>query len=80
MLDTIAEDCGYLSLDAPLDDLWGHVARHSNGLFFISQFSEQTFLARYPDAKQLSRYARLLPTKLAEYNGDGAGTPVPSMS
>jgi GT2 family glycosyltransferase len=72
MLDTIAEDCGYLSLDSRLEELWGHVARHSNGLFFISKFSEQTFLARHPDAKTLSRYTRLLPTRLAEYQQKGS--------
>jgi GT2 family glycosyltransferase len=67
MLDTIAEDCGYLSVTQPLEELWRHVARHSNGLFFISRFSEQTFLARFPEAQCLPRYARLLPTRLAEY-------------
>jgi GT2 family glycosyltransferase len=67
MLDTIAEDCGYLSLGQSLDELWRHAARHSNGLFFISEHSEQTFLSRFPDAKALSRYTCLLPTKLAEY-------------
>lgn len=67
MLDTIAEDCGYLSLTHRLDELWGHVARHANGLFFISQFSEKTFLARFPQAKTLQNYTRLLPTKLADF-------------
>jgi GT2 family glycosyltransferase len=67
MLDTIAEDCGYLSITHRLETLWGHVARHANGLFFNSKFSERSVLARYPDAKHLSRYARLLPTKLSCY-------------
>lgn len=67
MLDTIAEDCGYLSITHRLETLWGHVVRHANGLFFNSQFSERSVLARYPDAKQLSKYARLLPTKLSCY-------------
>ena len=67
MLDTIAEDCGYLSITHQLETLWGHVARHANGLFFNSKFSERSVLARYPDAKSLSRYARLLPTKLSCY-------------
>lgn len=67
MLDTIAEDCGYLSLAYELDELWGHVARHANGLLFISQFSQQTFLARHPEAASARRYARLLPTKLNSY-------------
>jgi GT2 family glycosyltransferase len=67
MLDTIAEDCGYLSITHRLETLWGHVARHATGLFFNSKFSERSVLARYPDAKQLSKYARLLPTKLSCY-------------
>jgi Glycosyl transferases group 1/Domain of unknown function (DUF4214) len=67
MLDTIAEDCGYLSITHRLETLWGHVARHASGLFFNSQFSERSVLARYPDAKQLSKYTRLLPTKLSCY-------------
>jgi GT2 family glycosyltransferase len=67
MLDTIADDCGYLSITHGLEILWGHVARHANGLFFNSKFSERSLLARYPDAKHLSKYARLLPTKLSSY-------------
>jgi GT2 family glycosyltransferase len=67
MLDTIAEDCGYLSITHRLETLWGHVARHANGLFFNSKFSERSVLSRYPDAGQLSKYARLLPTKLSCY-------------
>jgi GT2 family glycosyltransferase len=67
MLDTIAEDCGYLSITHRLETLWGHVTRHANGLFFNSKFSERSVLSRYPDAKQLSKYARLLPTKLSCY-------------
>jgi GT2 family glycosyltransferase len=72
MLDTIAEDCGYLSIGQSLDELWRHAARYSNGLFFISQHSERTFLARFPQANALRRYTRLLPTKLAEYRQKAA--------
>jgi GT2 family glycosyltransferase/glycosyltransferase involved in cell wall biosynthesis len=67
MLDTIADDCGYLSVTHQLDMLWGHISRHANGLFFNSKFSERAYLARYPDAKHVSRYSRLLPTRLTEY-------------
>lgn len=67
MLDTIAEDCGHLSITHNLSDHWQHVARHANGLFFISQFSEKTFCARYPDAQALPKYTRLLPTRLSSY-------------
>jgi GT2 family glycosyltransferase len=67
MLDTIGDDCGYLSITHQLESLWGHIARHASGMFFISRFSEQCLISRYPDAKNLSRYARLLPTKLKSY-------------
>jgi GT2 family glycosyltransferase/glycosyltransferase involved in cell wall biosynthesis len=67
MLDTIGDDCGYLSITHQLESLWGHIARHANGMFFNSKFSEQCVIARYPDAKNLARYARLLPTKLTNY-------------
>jgi hypothetical protein len=68
MLDTISDDCGYLSITHRLESLWGHVARHANGLFFNSKYSEQAVLTRFPDARNLSRYARLLPTKLTSYS------------
>lgn len=67
MLDTIAEDCGHLSITHQLGDLWEYVARHASGLFFNSKFSEQAFITRYPQAKYLSRYTKLLPTKLSSY-------------
>jgi GT2 family glycosyltransferase/glycosyltransferase involved in cell wall biosynthesis len=70
MLDTIGDDCGYLSITHQLESLWGHIARHANGMFFISKFSEQCVISRYPDAKNVARYARLLPTKLRDYKKD----------
>jgi GT2 family glycosyltransferase/glycosyltransferase involved in cell wall biosynthesis len=73
MLDTIGEDCGYLSITHQLESLWGHIARHANGMFFNSKFSEQCVIARYPDANNLSRYARLLPTSLSSYRKELGG-------
>jgi GT2 family glycosyltransferase len=67
MLDTIAEDCGHLSITHNLSDIWHHAASHSNGLFFISKFSESTFCTRYPDANKIPKYAQVLPTRLASY-------------
>jgi GT2 family glycosyltransferase len=67
MLDTIADDCGYLSITYRLDAIWDHVARHASGLFFNSRFSERQFLARFPQGQALPRYARLLPTKVSSY-------------
>jgi GT2 family glycosyltransferase len=67
MLDAIAEDCGHLSITHQLESLWGHIARYANGMFFNSKFSERSVVARYPDAKDLPRYAQLLPTRLSSY-------------
>ncbi len=75
MLDTIGEDCGYLSITHQLESLWGHVARHANGLFFNSKFSEKSVITRYPDAANLSRYARLLPTKLRKHTQELGTSP-----
>jgi GT2 family glycosyltransferase len=70
MLDTIAEDSGYLSITHDLCNHWQHVAQHSNGLFFISQFSETTFCHRYPAAGALPKYTKLLPTRLSSYESE----------
>jgi GT2 family glycosyltransferase/glycosyltransferase involved in cell wall biosynthesis len=75
MLDTIGDDCGYLSITHQLGSLWGHIACHASGMFFNSKFSEQCVIARYPDAENLSRYARLLPTKLTSYKKNLGGAP-----
>ena len=73
MLDTIAEDCGYLSVTQQLNLLWQHVANHANGILYISKFSERMFVSRFPEAANVPSFARLLPTKLASYP-----TPSPS--
>jgi GT2 family glycosyltransferase len=74
IFDTTAEDGGYLSAAFGPSDLWRHVARHANGLFFMSSSSEKAFCARFSDALGLPKYARLLPTKLSGY-----GTPLPKV-
>jgi GT2 family glycosyltransferase len=67
MHDTIALDCGYLSIERPIEALWGQVARHASGLCYISQFSQRTFEARFPEAARLPKYTRLSSTRLADY-------------
>ena len=73
MLDTISEDCGPLAVESDFVELWDHVANHTNGLLFISQFSERQFCTRHPAARQLPRMARLLSTHLSEYSKSSAG-------
>ncbi len=47
MLDTIAWDVVYPA-PAHLDGIWRFMAANADGLFFISEFSRQRFLARFP--------------------------------
>ncbi|MES2682530.1 MAG: glycosyltransferase [Pseudomonadota bacterium] len=67
MLDTIAEDCGYLSASQQLESLWDYVARHASGIFYISDFSKQTFINRFPAAKNQPDYVSLLPNTVDCY-------------
>jgi glycosyltransferase involved in cell wall biosynthesis len=78
MLDTIAEDCAPLSVEREFLPLWDYVARHANGLLFISRFSESSFCIRHPAANDLPRMAQLLSTTLDEYRADPVPTPANS--
>lgn len=68
MFDTIALDCSHLAVTNRLDDLWGYVARHANGIFYISKFGQRTFENRFPAAVNASAYGGLFPTALASYS------------
>ena len=67
MLDVIALDCGYLSIQKDIDRYWRYVAECSSGVFCISQFSKTTYLNRFPKQPEQRMYAKILPTKLYEY-------------
>jgi GT2 family glycosyltransferase len=67
MLDTIAEDCGPLSLEGQVPALWDHVAEQANGLVFTSRFTQQTFFNRHPAGRSLPHWQSLLPTRLSSY-------------
>ena len=77
MLDTIAEDCGYLSITHQLETLWGHVTRHANGLFFNSKFSERASSQRdtrtritYPGTRDYCRRNSAATRRLSRHSGD----------
>jgi GT2 family glycosyltransferase len=70
IFDTMVEDRGDLSLLYRADVWWHQIARHADGLIFVSKSSEGAFLARHREAETVKRYARLLPTRLGS---DGAG-------
>ncbi|MCP1468494.1 GT2 family glycosyltransferase [Sphingobium sp. OAS761] len=67
MLDVIALDCSYLRGGNDVFSLWSYVARNANGLFFISQFSEDTFRHRFVRKDRTDKYTRLLPTRPSAY-------------
>lgn len=67
MLDVIALDCSHLRADNGLETLWSYIARHANGLVFISRFSENTFRNRFPRQFKAPAYTRLLPTRVNAY-------------
>ena len=75
MLDTISLDCSGLRVEQNIEELWAHVARTSNGLLFISQFTRDTFLRRF-NAKGAKFFSRLLPTKLSGYEDRYRAAPV----
>lgn len=73
MLDMIALDCSHLRGENDVQPLWSHVARNASGLFFISQFSEDTFRHRFVRKDRAARYTALLPTQPSAYASRYAG-------
>jgi len=73
MLDVIALDCSHLRHNSHVETMWSYVARNASGLFFISQFSEDTFRHRFRRKDRSAKFTRLLPTNpqsyAARYNG-----------
>ncbi|MCW2366813.1 GT2 family glycosyltransferase [Sphingobium sp. B7D2B] len=67
MLDAISLDCGYLRVEQQMEDVWASTVRHSNGLFFISEFGKETIHRRFKVGPSTRSYARLLSTKVADY-------------
>lgn len=68
MLDVISLDCASLRFSQNVTELWNYVADSANGLVFISRFSRDTFVRRFP-ATSASNYARLLSTQTECYSG-----------
>lgn len=67
MLDVISWDCGYLKVEQNIDQLWEHVAETSNGLMYISEYSQRIFERSFAVAAEGRAFGRLLPTKVAAY-------------
>ena len=67
ILDVIAYDCGYLSIKDDLYNMWSHISTTSNGLFYISEFSSNTFKNRFSCEGGVAEYVALLPTNKESY-------------
>ena len=67
MLDVIALDCSNLRYDSNVEPMWSYVARNASGLFFISQFAEDTFRHRFIRKDRAKKFTRLLPTSPKSY-------------
>ena len=74
MLDTIAQDCGYL-YRREVDQIWQFIAQHSDAIFYISKFSHDIFNLRYAVSPSVKQIDCLLPTCPDSYlkhnNGNG---------
>lgn len=66
MLDTIAQDCGYLHNDN-VDDIWRFVAQHSDIIFYISNYAMALFRNRYDIGQTVTEKVCLLSTDANDY-------------
>jgi GT2 family glycosyltransferase len=66
MLDVISLDCGSLRNSQNVKDLWEYVAEEANGIVFISKFSRDTFVRRFPTT-EAALFATLLSTRTGCY-------------
>lgn len=73
MLDIIALDCGYIRVqnEFKLERYWAHVFKYADGIFYISQFSRDSFLRRFSSflTENIDQIhaTLLMPTELLSY-------------
>lgn len=79
MLDTIAFDCAYIR-SPELSALWRRTAQYSDGLIFISQFSQNQFVRRFQPSARTVLLSALCSTDVKDYstNGPVCGAPTAS--
>ena len=66
MLDTIAQDCGYLHND-DVDDIWRFVAQYSDIIYYISDYSRKIFRNRFEIGQSVMEKVCLLSTNSSDY-------------
>jgi GT2 family glycosyltransferase len=73
MLDTIALDCAYLSLNTPdLQVIWQHALSHSDVICYNSAFTGRQFAARFDIPAHVAQLPLLHSLVPAEYEPSGA--------
>lgn len=66
MLDTIAQDCGYL-FNEDVDNIWRFVSQHADGIIYISNYARELFHKRYTVGPTVKELTCLLSTASEEY-------------
>lgn len=66
MLDTIADDCGSLH-NPEVHEIWDFVARHTNVILSISEYSLKQFADRFPISANAAKVASLLSVDVDDY-------------
>lgn len=66
MLDTIAQDCGYLH-NNEVDEMWKFVAQYSDIIFYISNYSRTLFRNRFEIGQTVTEKVCLLSTDKNDY-------------
>jgi len=66
MLDTIAQDCGYLH-NYEVDKIWQFIAKNSDAIFYISNYSKKLFNNRFYVSPNVRQVVSMLPTHPESY-------------
>ncbi len=66
VLDTIARDCHYIQMPH-IESVWRTMAEYADGFVYISQFTRDRFLSRFPDAVNASHAVAHCSMDPAEY-------------
>ncbi len=66
MLDTIAQDCGYL-YNEEVDNIWRFIAQHADIIYYISDYSRKIFSHRYEIGQETVEKVCLLSTDPCDY-------------
>ena len=72
MFDTILHDSG-LKPELDLGSVWDFMARHADGIFYCSQFTQERFESRFTVDHRVIQHVAMLPTDHREYMKEESG-------